>query len=64
MYKRQVIAFLDTGAYQDAAATNFNALGRPGTVLVNGDRARLVKRRETVEDVLGRDTPDAPEVVL
>ena len=26
-----VLAFLDTGAYQDAAASNFNALPRPGT---------------------------------
>lgn len=59
-----VIAFLDTGAYQDAAATNFDVLGRPGTVLVNGNRARLVKRPETVDDVLGRDIPDAPEIVL
>jgi diaminopimelate decarboxylase len=59
-----VIAFLDTGAYQDAAASNFDVLGRPGTVLVNGNRARLVKRHETLDDVLGRDDPDAPEVVL
>ena len=34
-----VIAFLDTGAYQDASASNFNALPRPGTVLVAGDSA-------------------------
>jgi diaminopimelate decarboxylase len=59
-----VIAFLDTGAYQDAAASNFNALARPGTVLVSGNRARLVKRHETLEDVLGRDQPDAPEILL
>jgi diaminopimelate decarboxylase len=59
-----VVAFLDTGAYQDAAATNFNVLARPGTVLVSGNRARLVKRHETVEEVLGRDEPDAPEVAL
>ncbi len=59
-----LIAFLDTGAYQDAAATNFNALARPGTVMVSGNRARLVKRHETLDEVLGRDTPDAPEVEL
>ena len=33
-----VLAFLDTGAYQDAGATNFNALPRPGTALVTGGR--------------------------
>jgi diaminopimelate decarboxylase len=59
-----VVAFLDTGAYQDAAASNFDVLGRPGTVLVNGNQVRLVKRHETVDDVLGRDIPDAPAAVL
>jgi diaminopimelate decarboxylase len=50
-----VLAFLDTGAYQDATASNFNALGRPGTVLVSGDRAELIRRHETVDDVFARD---------
>lgn len=59
-----VIAFLDTGAYQDAAALNFDVLGRPGTVIVSGNRARLVKRHETVDEILGRDEPDAAEVAL
>ena len=50
-----LIAFLDTGAYQDAASSNFNALPRPATVLVHGDEAEIVKRAETVEDVFARD---------
>ena len=50
-----VLAFIDTGAYQDANATNFNALPRPATVLVTGDQAELVKRAETIEDVFARD---------
>jgi diaminopimelate decarboxylase len=50
-----VIAFLDTGAYQDAVAANFNALPRPGTVLVTGDQARWIKRPETIADVFARD---------
>jgi diaminopimelate decarboxylase len=50
-----VIAFLDTGAYQDACASNFNGLPRPGTVLVSGSTAEWIKRPETVEDVFGRD---------
>jgi diaminopimelate decarboxylase len=49
------IAFLDTGAYQDATAANFNAMPRPATVLVNGDKAELIKRAETIEDVFHRD---------
>jgi diaminopimelate decarboxylase len=50
-----VVAILDTGAYQDAASSNFNALPRPATVLVHGDRAEIVKRAETVDDVFRRD---------
>jgi diaminopimelate decarboxylase len=50
-----VLAFLDTGAYQDASATNFNAMPRPGTVLVNGAEAEVVRRPETLEDVFARD---------
>jgi diaminopimelate decarboxylase len=59
-----VVAFLDTGAYQDAAASNFNVLARPGTVLVNGNHARLVKRHETLDDVLARDQPFAEGISL
>jgi diaminopimelate decarboxylase len=50
-----VLAFIDTGAYQDANATNFNAMPRPATVLVTGDQCEIVKRAETIEDVFARD---------
>ncbi|BFM18090.1 hypothetical protein R50073_42730 [Maricurvus nonylphenolicus] len=50
-----VVAFLDTGAYQDSSASNFNAMPRPATVLVNGKHAEVIKRRETYEDVFKRD---------
>ena len=49
------LAFLDTGAYEDACAANFNALPRPAIVLVSGDRAEVVRRAETIEDVFARD---------
>jgi diaminopimelate decarboxylase len=50
-----VVAFLDTGAYQEVSANNFNALPRPATVLVTGGGARVVRRAETTEDVFSRD---------
>ena len=50
-----MLAFIDTGAYQDANATNFNAMPRPATVLVTGDQAEIVKRAESIEDVFARD---------
>lgn len=63
-----VVALLETGAYQEISASNFNALPRPATVLVNGHDAELIKRAETVEDVWARDVvPDrlrhAPDVI-
>jgi len=50
-----VIALLDTGAYQDATSSNFNAMPRPATILVCDDGAEVVKRAETVDDVFRRD---------
>src|SRR5260370_26806278 len=50
-----VLAFLETGAYQEACAANFNGLPLPATVLVCGATAEVIKRRETIEDVLVRD---------
>ena len=49
------LAFLDTGAYEDACAANFNALPRPAIALVTGAEAEIVRRAETVEDVFARD---------
>jgi diaminopimelate decarboxylase len=49
-----VLAFLDTGAYQDVVSSNFNALPRPATLLVHGDEAEIIKRAETIEDVFAR----------
>jgi len=60
----EVVAFLDTGAYQDAGASNFNALGRPGTLLIDGGVARMVKRAETLDDVLARDQVPARDEVV
>jgi diaminopimelate decarboxylase len=54
-----VLAVLDTGAYQDAGASNFNAMPRPATVLVRGAEAEVVRRAETVEDVFARDVVPA-----
>jgi len=50
-----VIALLPTGAYIEPMAANFNALPRPGSVLVDGETAQLIKRHETIDDVFSRD---------
>lgn len=50
-----VIALLETGAYQESSASNFNALPRPGTVLVSGTEVDVIRRAETDDDVWARD---------
>ena len=50
-----VIAFLETGAYQESSSSNFNAFPRPASILVRADQAEIIKRAETVEDVWSRD---------
>lgn len=50
-----VIAYLDMGAYQEVSASNFNALPRPAMILVNGEKAEVIKRSETIEEVFARD---------
>ena len=50
-----VIALEDTGAYIESLACNFNALPRPGTVLVTGSEAEWIKHPETIDEVYARD---------
>ena len=50
-----VVAFLETGAYQESSASNFNALPRPASILVHGGEAEVIKRAETIDDVWARD---------
>jgi diaminopimelate decarboxylase len=47
-----LVAILDTGAYGMALASNYNTRPRPAEVLVNGKSAKLIRRRETVNDLL------------
>jgi diaminopimelate decarboxylase len=47
-----LIAILDAGAYGMSLASNYNSRPRPAEVLVHGHEARLIRRRETVEDML------------
>ena len=44
-----------TGAYTHALANTYNGLPRPPVVFVSGGRARVVVRRETLDDLVARD---------
>ena len=41
-----------TGAYTLAMSSTYNAVPRPAAVLVSGGEARVIRRRETVDDLL------------
>jgi diaminopimelate decarboxylase len=47
-----LLAVLSAGAYSMAMASNYNTRGRAAEVLVSGERATLIRRRETIEDQL------------
>ena len=50
-----LVALLDAGAYGMAQASNYNTRPRPAEVLVEGNHARLIRRRETMADLLATE---------
>jgi diaminopimelate decarboxylase len=50
--EEDLVAILDTGAYGMALASNYNSRPRPAEVLVDGKSAKLVRKRETIVDLL------------
>lgn len=52
-----LVALLDAGAYGMSQSSNYNTRPRPAEVLVEGGKARLIRRRETIADLL------APEII-
>ena len=50
-----LVALLDAGAYGMAQSSNYNTRPRPAEVLVEGSTARLIRRRETVADLLAAE---------
>jgi diaminopimelate decarboxylase len=47
-----LLAVPATGAYTLAMSSNYNGVGRPAAALVRDGEARLIRRRETVDDLL------------
>jgi len=50
-----LLAVPATGAYTLAMGSNYNGVPRPAVVLVRDGEARLIRRRETVDDLLRYD---------
>jgi diaminopimelate decarboxylase len=50
-----LIAIPNAGAYQLPMASNYNLIPRPAIVLAKDGQARLLRRRETIDDLLACD---------
>jgi diaminopimelate decarboxylase len=48
----ELLCVLDAGAYGMSLASNYNSRPRAAEVLVEGARVRLIRRRETLKDML------------
>ena len=48
----EYLSIFDAGAYGMSLASNYNTRPRAAEVLVEGKKARLIRRRETIRDVL------------
>lgn len=51
-----LFAILDTGAYGAVMASNYNRRLLPAEVLVQGGEATLIKRRQSIDDLLALET--------
>ena len=56
MEEDALLAVMSAGAYGMAMASNYNARPRPAEVMVNGSRYELVRRRESVKDLISGET--------
>jgi diaminopimelate decarboxylase len=52
-----LVAVAATGAYTLGMGSNYNGVTRPAAVLVAGGHTRLIRRRETVDDLLALEVP-------
>ena len=61
-----LLAVMSAGAYGYVMASNYNERPRPPEVLVDGDRFGVIRRRETLEDLVRLDVarPEMTSVSL
>jgi diaminopimelate decarboxylase len=52
-----LLAILSAGAYGMAMSSNYNTRPRVAEVMVDGSEARLIRKRETVEELLANELP-------
>ncbi len=57
LHRGDLLLVLDAGAYGQSLASNYNTRPRPSEVLVEGKRSRLIRRRETIKELLRGEMP-------
>jgi diaminopimelate decarboxylase len=57
MKEGDLAALMSAGAYGFAMASNYNSRPLPAEVLVQGDRFSLIRRRQTMEDLIQGECP-------
>jgi diaminopimelate decarboxylase len=50
-----LVAILDAGAYGSSLTSNYNSRPRPAEVLIEGKMAILIRRRETMDDLMRQE---------
>ena len=51
-----ILAVLGAGAYGFVMSSNYNSRGRAAEVMVNGDQAHVIRKRETIESLWENET--------
>lgn len=49
--RNDYLSILTTGAYGFSSTSNYNARPRPAEILVNGEKVRVIRERETIEQL-------------
>ena len=57
-HRGDILAVPATGAYTLAMSSTYNAVPRPAAVLITAGKARVIRRRETIEDLLALEIAD------
>lgn len=57
MQPGELLAVPVSGAYHLSMGSNYNGARKPAVVWLDAGRARLIRRRESLEDLIRRDTP-------
>jgi len=55
LHEGDLLAIMSCGAYGSTMASNYNTRARAAEVMVSGNRSRLIRKRETIEELLANE---------